>query len=365
MTLEFTLTPNPQPTSPEKLAEILANPGFGTSFTDHMVRLDWRGEDPSKGEWVSAQVLPYGPISLDPAAGVFHYGQEIFEGIKAYRHADGTISTFRPQENAARLNKSADRLMLPQLPEELFVEAIRQLIAVDGRWVPSGEGESLYLRPFMIATEAYLGIRPAKEVSFYVIASPAANYFGTPKPVDIWLSTTYARAGVGGTGEAKCGGNYAASLVAQKEGEAHGCKQVIFKDPYRDDAIEELGGMNVFFVYRDGHIVTPALSGTILRGITRKSLIDLATERGHRVEERTITLAEWRQGIESGEITEVFACGTAAVIAPVGKIKSPDFEIPSASGQEGGPVTMALREELVGIQTGKLADRHGWNLKLA
>lgn len=209
-----------------------------------------------------------------------------------------------------------------------------------------------------------MGIRPAHEVSFFIIASPAGNYFGTPKPVDIWLSTTYARAGVGGTGEAKCGGNYAASLAAQLEGEAQGCKQVIFKDPNRDDAIEELGGMNVFFVYKDGRIVTPELTGTILRGVTRKSIIKLAEDRGHTVEERKITLSEWREGVASGEITEIFACGTAAVITPVGKLKAADFEIPSASGADGGEVTMALREELVGIQTGKVEDRLGWNVKL-
>ncbi|MFC6353738.1 branched-chain amino acid aminotransferase [Rothia nasimurium] len=364
MSFEFTINRNPNPASDERRAEILANPGFGNFFTDHMVRIDWRGTHTDGGEWTNAQVLPYGPLSLDPAASVFHYGQEIFEGIKAYRQADGSITTFRPEENASRLNKSADRLVLPNLPEELFVEAIRQLVTIDADWVPSGEGESLYLRPFMIATEAFLGIRPAHEVSFFIIASPAGNYFGTPKPVDIWLSTTYARAGVGGTGEAKCGGNYAASLAAQLEGEAQGCKQVIFKDPNRDDAIEELGGMNVFFVYKDGRIVTPELTGTILRGVTRKSIIKLAEDRGHTVEERKITLSEWREGVASGEITEVFACGTAAVITPVGKLKAADFEIPSASGADGGEVTMALREELVGIQTGKVEDRLGWNVKL-
>ncbi|MFW0182560.1 branched-chain amino acid aminotransferase [Rothia sp. CCM 9417] len=364
MTLEFSITRNPNPASAERRAEILADPGFGNHFTDHMVRIDWKGSHTDGGEWSKAQVLPYGPVSLDPAASVFHYGQEIFEGIKAYRQADGSITTFRPQENAARLNKSADRLVLPHLPEELFLEAIRQLVTIDADWVPSGEGESLYLRPFMIATEAFLGIRPAREVSFYVIASPAGNYFGTPKPVDIWLSTTYARAGVGGTGEAKCGGNYAASLAAQLEGEAQGCKQVIFKDPNRDDAIEELGGMNVFFVFKDGRIATPELTGTILRGVTRKSIIKLAQDRGYTLEERKITLSEWRQGVASGEITEVFACGTAAVITPVGKLKAADFEVPSASGAEGGPVTMSLRQELVGIQTGKVEDRLGWNVTL-
>ena len=201
---------------------------------------------------------------------MLHYGQEIFEGLKAYRHADGSIWTFRPEANAARLNKSARRLALPELPEEYFLGAIRELVAADKDWVPAGDGEALYLRPFMIATEAFLGVRAAREVSFRVIASPAGNYFGGElKPVSIWISREYARAGRGGTGAAKCGGNYAASLIAQQEAEANGCKQVLFLDQFNDNAVEELGGMNVFFVMKDGSLVTPALTGTILEGVTR------------------------------------------------------------------------------------------------
>lgn len=364
MTHEFTITKNPNPASEEKLAEVFANPGFGNHFTDHMITIEWNGNYEDGGEWSNAQVVPYGPLSLDPAAAVFHYGQEIFEGIKAYRHNDGSVYTFRAEENARRLNQSARRLALPELPEELFVEALKQLVSIDERWVPNGEGEALYLRPFMIATEAYLGVRPAHQVKFLVIASPAGNYFGSPEPVDIWLSTQYARAGVGGTGFAKCGGNYAAAMMGQIEAEEHGCKQVIFKDPNRDDAIEELGGMNVFFVFgKENKIVTPELTGTILSGITRKSLLQLAKDRGLTVEERKFTLAEWKDAAASGDLTEVAACGTAAVVAPFGTLKAEDFEIPAVS--EGfGEISKSLRDELVGIQTGVVEDPHGWLTKL-
>lgn len=238
MAIEFSHEANQSPATAERRAEILANPGFGDYFSDHMVTIDWEGDYKTGGTWYDARVHPYGPLVLDPAASVFHYGQEIFEGIKGYRHADGSVWTFRPEKNAARFANSARRLSLPELPEELFIKSLRELVKVDENWVPTGDGEAFYFRPFMIATEAYLGVRPAKHVQYHVIGSPAGNYFGTPEPVDIWLSTTYARAGEGGTGAAKCGGNYAASMIAQTEGEKHGCKQVIFKDPHRGDAIE-------------------------------------------------------------------------------------------------------------------------------
>lgn len=349
----------------EERAAILANPGFGNHFTDHTVVVDYSVGEEGKGSWHDARLEPYGPIMLDPSAAVLHYGQEIFEGLKAYRHADGSVWTFRAEKNAERLNRSAARLALPQLPPEIFLEALRQLVGADKEWVPNGEGESLYLRPFMIATEAFLGVRPAKEVSFRVIASPAGNYFGGElAPVSIWLSRNYARAGRGGTGAAKCGGNYAASLAAQLEAEAHGCKQVVFLDEANDNAVEELGGMNVFFVFKDGTLVTPALTGTILEGVTRSSIIQLAEDRGLKVEERKITLDEWREGIASGEITEVFACGTAAVITPIGKLVDGDSVI-GAPDAKAGEVTMSLREQLLGIQTGVVEDTHGWLTRLA
>ncbi|EID50561.1 branched-chain amino acid aminotransferase [Rothia aeria] len=364
MAIEFSHETNQNPASDALRAEILADPGFGDYFTDHMVSIDWNGDYKTGGEWSNARVHAYGPLSLDPAAAVFHYGQEIFEGIKGYRHADGSVWTFRPEKNAARLNRSAHRMALPQLPEETFIESLKQLVQADEKWVPSGEGEAFYFRPFMIATEAYLGVRPARHVEYHVIGSPAGNYFGTPEPVDIWLSTKYARAGEGGTGTAKCGGNYAAAMIAQLEGEENGCKQVIFKDPHRNDALEELGGMNVFFIYgKENKLVTPELTGTILEGVTRSSILQLAKDRGITVEERPITLNEWRDGVASGDITEVCACGTAAVIAPIGKLKAADFEIPAAS--EGfGEISKSLREELVGIQTGTVEDRHGWMTRL-
>ena len=339
---------------------ILADPGFGKNFTDHMVDICWS----EKGGWHRPRVQPYGPIELDPAAAVLHYGQEIFEGLKAYRHADGSVWTFRPEANAARLNRSAQRLALPQLPEQVFLDAIAGVVQADQEWVPSGDGESLYLRPFMIATEAFLGVRAAREVSFRVIASPAGNYFGGElKPVSIWISRNYARAGRGGTGAAKCGGNYAASLLPQLEAEAHGCKQVLFLDQENNNAVEELGGMNVFFVLKDGSLVTPALSGSILEGVTRSSVLQLGRDRGLDVQERTITLDEWRDGVASGDIAEVFACGTAAVITPIGRLMDENEEIGSADAK-AGEVTLSIRAELLGIQTGTVEDKHGWLRRL-
>src|SRR6476659_4604473 len=276
-------------TSPERIAEVLENPGFGKTFTDHMVVATWTAD----GGWGDAQVRPYGPFQLDPAAAVLHYAQEIFEGMKAYRHADGSIWTFRPQANAARFARSARRLALPVLPEVDFLASLRALVEVDQAWVPSGEaGEaSLYLRPFMFASEAFLGVRPAAQVTYCVIASPAGPYFaGGVKPVSIWLSSEYTRSAPGGTGAAKCGGNYAASLAPQVEAIAHGCDQVAFLDAVERRWVEELGGMNLYFVRRDGSIVTPELTGTILEGVTRASILELAKDLGHSVQERRISI---------------------------------------------------------------------------
>lgn len=362
--LTFSQQRNENPKSSTEREAILANPGFGDYFTDHTAVVDFKVDATGVGGWSNARIEPYGPILMDPAAAVLHYGQEIFEGMKAYRHADGSVWTFRAEANSARLNTSARRLALPELPQEVFLESLRQLVSADQEWIPTGDGEALYLRPFMIATEAFLGVRPAREVSYRVIASPAGNYFGGElKPVSIWLTTTYARAGEGGTGEAKCGGNYAASLAAQMEAEAQGCKQVLFLDPFNDNAIEELGGMNIFFVFKDGRMVTPALNGHILHGITRASVLQLAADRGMKVEERKITIDEWRSGVDSGEITEAFACGTAAVITPIGELKMADGVIASP-GAGIGEVTAAIREQLLGIQTGTVEDLHGWLTRL-
>lgn len=349
--------------SPRTQAErdaILANPGFGKFFTDHMVSIDWTVD---RG-WYDAEVKPYGPLMLDPAASVLHYGQEIFEGLKAYRHADGSVWTFRPQANAARLQRSAHRLALPELPIDLFVESIKQLVAIDAAWVPSSPESSLYLRPFMIANESFLGVRSAQKAAYYVIASPVGAYFAKGvAPVSIWLSSDYSRAAKGGTGAAKCGGNYASSLLPQQEAYANDCPQVLFLDSTEGKYLEELGGMNVFLVKKDGTLVTPDLSGSILEGVTRASIIQLAKDRGHKVEERKVAVDEWIKGIASGEITEAFACGTAAVITPIACLKGRDF-VAGDPNAPAGQLTMSLRQELTDIQNGRLPDRHGWMLRL-
>jgi branched-chain amino acid aminotransferase len=352
--LEFAVTKNLAAKSPAQRDEILANPGFGTHFTDHMVDICWS----VGGGWHRPRVQPYGPITLDPAAAVLHYGQEIFEGIKAYRHADGSVHTFRPDQNGRRLQRSARRLALPELPVAYFLQSIRELVAVDGAWVPSGEDQSLYLRPFMFAKEAFLGVRPAHKVNYYVIASPAGAYFkGGVQPVSIWLSEDYARAGKGGTGAAKTGGNYAASLLPQSEAYENECDQVVFLD--QDGNVEELGGMNIVFVMKDGTLVTPQ-SDSILEGITRDSILQLAIDRGHKVEGRDVSLTEWREGVASGDIVEVFACGTAAVVTPIGVLKGKGF----FDEQPAGSLALSLREELTDIQYGRREDTHGWLVRL-
>ena len=359
--LAWRVAPSDHARSAEQRAAILGGElGFGTIFTDHMVAIEW---DKARG-WHDAQVRGYGPLALDPAAAVLHYGQEIFEGIKAYRHADGSIWTFRPHANGERLQRSAARLALPQLPVGEFVESLRQLIAVDHDWVPSKPETSLYFRPFMIATEAFLGVRAAQAAAYHVIASPAGAYFSKGvAPVSIWLSQHYARAARGGTGAAKCGGNYAASLLPQQEAREHGCSQVLFLDPVEEKYLEELGGMNVFLVCKDGRIVTPELSGSILEGVTRSSILQLARDRGMRVEERKVSIDEWRDGVASGEIVEAFACGTAAVVTPIGELKGEGFSIGDINAP-AGEVTMAIRKELTDIQYGRIPDRHGWLVKL-
>ena len=357
--LQFAVTPNQNAKSGEERDAILAAPGFGKHFTDHMVDICWS----ARGGWHRPRVQPYGPISLDPAAAVLHYAQEVFEGLKAYRHQDGSIWTFRPEQNALRLQRSARRLALPELPVEYFLESLRQLIAVDGDWVPAAPETSLYLRPFMFAKEAFLGVRSAEKVNYYVIGSPAGAYFpGGVAPVSIWLSTSYSRAGKGGTGAAKTGGNYAASLVAQAEAYEHGCAQVLFLDSVEGKYLEELGGMNVVLVYKDGRLVTPA-SESILEGITLASVLQLARDRGHDVQERRVSIDEWREGVASGEIVEVFACGTAAVITPIAQLKAADFTIGDPDAP-AGELTMSLRQELTDIQYGRLPDRHGWLTRL-
>ena len=358
--LTFTRLPHPAPVAVATREQLLADPGFGKVFTDHMVTIEWDEE----AGWHDAQIGPLAPLPLHPAAAVLHYAQEIFEGLKAYRLADGAMALFRPEANAARFNASARRLAMPELPEDLFVEACRQLVGVDAQWFPHVEGGSLYLRPFMIATEAFLGVRPAKSYKFIVIASAAGNYFKSGAPaVSIWVSQ-YTRAAPGGTGAAKCGGNYAASLVPQGEAMAKGHDQVVFLDAEQHQWIEELGGMNLFFVFDDGTLLTPPLSGTILPGITRNSLLTLAREEGLTVREEKYSLDQWRADAASGRLVETFACGTAAVVTPVGRVTDPvegEFVIGS-----GGPgqLTQKLRARLVSIQRGEAPDPHGWVVRL-
>ena len=339
---------------------ILAAPGFGVHFTDHMVTATWT---PGAG-WHDARVRAFGPITLSPAAAVLHYGQEIFEGLKAYRHADGTVWGFRPDANAARFARSARRLALPELPEELFLASVEALVRTNVSWVPTGGEASLYLRPFMFASESFLGVRPAHEVTYCVIASPAGAYFsGGVSPVSIWLSTEYSRAAQGGTGAAKCGGNYAAGLAPQQQALAHGCEQVCFLDAAEQTWVEELGGMNLFFVHADGVLVTPALTGTILEGVTRSSILALAGDLGLQVQERRVSVDEWREGVASGAITEVFACGTAAAVTPLGRLAWEGGEV--VMGTRPGEVTMRVRQALLDIQYGRTTDSHGWLRQLA
>ena len=362
--LSFSRTLNPEPASEQRRAEVLANPGFGRYFTDHMATIRWTEDE----GWHDARLEPYHSIELDPATTVLHYGQAIFEGLKAYRQPDGTIAAFRPEANAERFRNSARRIAMPELPEELFLGSLRELVSADRQWVPEEHESSLYLRPFMISTEASLGVnRPSNSYLYAALASPAGSYFASGvKPVTVWWSTEYVRASPGGTGAAKFAGNYAASFVAQKQAVDNGCDQVVWLDAVERRAVEEMGGMNLFFVFGSGaeaRLVTPALTGSLLPGITRVSLLKLGAELGLHVEERRITTDEWEKKAASGELTEVFACGTAAVITPVGKVKHHDGEFTIADGKPGA-LTMKLREKLTGIQHGEIPDEHGWMTRL-
>jgi branched-chain amino acid aminotransferase len=357
----FALRPASDPVPEAERERLLADPGFGQVFTDNMVTIRWSDD---RG-WYDGQLKPYGPFTLDPATAVFHYAQEIFEGLKAYRQLSGPIVAFRPQANAERFNRSAVRMAMPELPEAAFVRAIDLLVTLDREWVPTREGGSLYLRPFMIATNRGLGVnKPSPSYLFILIASPTV--IGAPKPTSAWLAHDYTRAARGGTGAAKTGGNYAAAFAAQLQALDNGCDQVIWLDAVEHRWVEGMGGMNLCFVYgsgADARIMTPALTGTLLPGITRDSLLTLAPELGIPASEGKISVDEWRGGCESGEITEVFACSTASVITPVGTIKGTAGGWQVGDGTPG-PVTLRLREELVGIQYGQIPDPHGWTHKI-
>ena len=354
--LAFAISRRPDPVAHAERAKLLADPGFGRVFTDHMAVI--RFSD-GKG-WHSAEITARKPLLLDPAAAVLHYAQEIFEGLKAYRLADGRMAMFRPDANARRFQQSARRLAMPELPEDLFVSSIRELIAIDRVWFPTVEGGSLYIRPFMFANEVFLGVRPALEYLYLVILSPVGGYFKAGSPaISIWVSQDFTRAAKGGTGAAKCGGNYASSLVAQAEASKRGCDQVVFLDAAEHKWVEELGGMNVFLVFEDGTLQTPPLSGTILPGITRDSLMTLARADGLTVREQPYSIEQWRTDARSGRLTEAFACGTAAVVTPIGRVASPEGEFKIGAGGPG-QVTSRMKQKLVDIQRGTAPDPHGW-----
>jgi len=354
--LDFEFEAHASPVAEADRAALLANPGFGKIFTDHMAVIRYTA---GKG-WHDARIEPRRPIQLDPACAVLHYAQEIFEGLKAYRMPDGGATLFRADANARRFAESARRMAMPELPEAMFLSSIRELVRTDRDWIPEGDGASLYLRPFMFASETFLGVRPAQEYLYMVIASPAGAYFkGGAPSVTLWVSEHYTRAAPGGTGAAKCGGNYAASLVAQAEAIGHDCDQVVFLDAAENRYVEELGGMNVFFVFDDGSIQTPPLTGTILPGITRESLLALARDTGIAVREERYSLDEWKADAASGRLREAFACGTAAVVTPIGRVQGRGFDFTIGNGGPG-LLTEQLRERLVSIQRGTAPDPHGW-----
>jgi len=356
MTLTFETETHPAPTAEARRRELIEAPAWGRIFTDHMVSARFSRD----AGWHGWKIGPRRSIELHPATSVLHYGQEIFEGLKAYRHPDGSAALFRPDANARRFHRSAERMALPPLPEAAFVESVRALVRADAGWIPSAPGASLYLRPFMIATEEALGTKPSDEGIYAVIASPVADYFGgAAKAVTIWVAETFTRAAQGGTGEAKCGGNYAAGLAAQAEAQAEGCDQVVFLDAAEHRWVEELGGMNIVFVFADGSLQTPPLTGTILPGITRDSLITLARDMGLTVREEPYSIDQWREDAASGRLTEVFACGTAAVVTPIGRVKGRGYEMTVADGGVGA-VTARLKAALTDIQFGKAPDPHGW-----
>lgn len=352
----FVIEPNDNPVPAADRAALIADPGFGKVFTDHMALVRYSKD---RG-WYDAKITKRAPIQADLASAVLHYAQEIFEGLKAYRRPDGGAALFRPDANARRFRDSARRMAMPELPEELFLESVRELVRIDRAWIPDDEEGSLYLRPFMFASEAFLAARVANEYLYCVLASSVGGYFKGESPaVSVWATRDYTRAAPGGTGAAKCGGNYAASLIALAEAQRQGCEQVVFLDAVERRWIEELGGMNVFFVFDDGSLATPPLGGTILPGITRDSLIQLCRAEGLTVREEPYALDQWQADAESGRLTEAFACGTAAVVTAIGSVASHESRF-TIGGQSVGPVTQRLRARLVDIQRGNAPDPFGW-----
>jgi branched-chain amino acid aminotransferase len=329
--------------------------GFGKLFSDRMLVIEWKAEN----GWHNARIEPYSPFMLDPACAVLHYSQEIFEGLKAYKWSDGRVALFRPEMNARRFNQSATRMCMPEIPEELFIKGIEQLVALEQDWIPTAPETSLYIRPAMIAVDPYLGVKPSEHYYFFVILSPVGAYYAAGfNPINILVEDHYVRAVIGGTGEAKTGGNYSSSLMAAQEAKKKGYDQVLWLDGREQRYIEEVGAMNMFFAYGT-KIVTAGLNGSILSGVTRDSVLKLASTLGYQVEERQIDVSDLMADIQAGKVTEAFGSGTAAVITPVGKLcyKEQCFQL---SGGKVGEITQKMYDTLTGIQTGKLNDQFGW-----
>ena len=350
--IELTKSPKAKPTDESAL-------GFGKIFTDHMFIMDYKT---GKG-WHDARIVPYGNIEFSPAAMCLHYGQEVFEGLKAYRTADGEIQLFRPEENFKRLNLSNERLVIPAIDEEFALHALKELLKIEKDWVPHSEGASLYIRPFIIACDPFLGVRPGDEYKFIIILSPSGAYYSTGlNPVSIYVEEKYVRAVKGGMGYAKTGGNYAASLIGQDEAHKQNYSQVLWLDGVEKKYVEEVGAMNMFFII-DGEVLTPELVGSILPGITRKSTIELCKSWGMKVSERRITIQEIADAYKAGKLEEAFGTGTAAVISPVGHLKWGDM-VMEINGNKIGPVSQNLYDTMTGIQYGRLPDEKGWIVKV-
>lgn len=350
--VEKTTNPKPLPAKDNPLT-------FGTIFTDHMFIMNY---NPEKG-WHDERIVPYQPISLDPSAMVFHYGQEMFEGLKAYRTKEGKVQLFRPEKNAERANHSNERLCIPEIPEEDFVEAVKAVVKIDEAWIPDREGTSLYVRPFVIATDPFLGVRASNTYLFMVILSPVGPYYPEGlDPVKIWIEDDYVRAVKGGIGEAKTGGNYVASIKSQNKAHDEGYSQVLWLDGVERKYIEEVGAMNIFFKI-DGKIITPKLNGSILSGITRDSVLRLCETWGLPFEERRIAIDEIFEAYDSGKLEEVFGTGTAAVISPVGELRWMDRIIKVNQGKIG-EFSQKFYDTITGIQLGTIKDEWGWTVEV-
>ena len=350
--LELTKNPKEKPADQSKL-------GFGRIFTDHMYVMDYH-----EGQgWHDPKIIPYQPISLEPSAMVFHYAQEMFEGLKAYHTPDGRVLLFRPDRNIQRAENSCKRLCIPPVPQEDFLNALKTLVSVEKDWIPTAPGTSLYIRPFIIATDESLGVHPSHSYKFIIILSPSGAYYASGlNPVKIWIEDDYVRAVRGGIGEAKAGGNYAASLKAQVKGEAGGYAQVLWLDGVERKYIEEVGSMNIFFKIA-GKVVTPQLNGSILPGVTRATCLDLCRAWGMEVEERRVSVEELVAAARNGSLEECCGSGTAAVISPVGTLRY-ENDVMEISGGGIGPVSQRLYDTVTGIQTGKLEDAHGWTVEV-